>query len=275
MFPATLETENRETSLIDELHTMIEKGKPMEGETDVEFEARRETQKVVLDLLPKDIVDNLKSHLAYEKSISRGPLDENAVLSGEVFEQLTSIQHEIELRMKGTKLVSSKPIQQLKSVLKRPGKKLFSKIGIFRKPDIIDIQEDSTRDGSYIVSDLFEVKARTLGPSDIGQLKGFADGFDKFCEAVKQLSPFEAIEFTELQTAIKRGNIRLSENLSQTIYVPANLDKDNLINKRVFDKDKAKEEQLEKLLTKFDVKKSVFSQDDLSWITRVFKDELF
>ena len=89
------------------------------------------------------------------------------------------------------------------------------------------------------------------------------------------MSFLEAINFNELYTEIKRGNIKLDVNFSQTIYVPANLDKDSLVNKRLFDKDAAGEKQLRKQLTKFNLRKSVFSQDDLIWITRVFKDELF
>lgn len=266
-------------TLKEELSATVDKFEPMREEKPDDFRARKAAAKEIIDILPEDLLNQVKEHAEYEEELSyelNKPFNRDAVLAGEVFEQLVDVQHNISREMKGEKPLKSQPIEQLKKLIKEPPVLMFEQLGRFRRPDIVDFVWDKAKNRYKLEG---EIEAKT-GETPIDyraykQLQNPKKDLVEFIAATSKLSPlksaFRSLGFSEIFDVL--GSIDVSDNFSKTLYILANRDESKLVNEGDF-REKADAERAKAIVKKINIKRSVFSAADLRKMVDVFVQRL-
>jgi len=264
----------------------IENFKPNTGESDEAFTKRKLAQETVIEALPDNLIDELETHLEYEKALSiklDKPFDQIIKLKGELFEHLVESQYNKLLEIKGIDRESSVEISQLEHLLKKPDLVLFQRLGHFRRPDIIDIEEDS-KEGSYRLRGMVEVKSGLLTYKSFQQLTEFDIDFKRFQKALSDLKEntdlLDDLDYDEIAGQIE--NIEKADDFEQTLYITSEKTRETLINRNLFRKGaiennhspKAALRRFNEFLDNITIKNSMFSSKDLEVLNEIVKERV-
>ncbi len=248
----------------------LEKAAPMEREPKEEFEKRREKQHIIVELLPDDLLEDIKESVEQERifrEIHEEPrltLEEKKIIvRGAIFESLADIEYKRDEHREPS-LIS----QQLVDIYKNPPKTLREAVGRVRNPDLVDITENPSTH-TLLVTGLAEVKLGRLDIRAYDQLEGFHSSLDDVVETLKQMKNYN-LEFPEHEELLQNiNNLEIAADLNTIILFPAdrNLeDYDSYINYDEFERNGQEDLYdafIKEILPKCDKRKTVFTTKEI------------
>jgi hypothetical protein len=220
-----------------------------------------EEQRAVIENLPRDFLEELKNLMRESNKEVLG--------RGQVFELLVKTEIDLvrNLNEKGLDAKGLEIGKTLMKILKDP-----RSFGIneprYSNPDVVDVEFDKGS-GSYVITGVEEVKSRPLDRRAYIQFRDFKTGLKDIIELLRGSE--------QLPTGLS-----ISDDFSQTVYIPKGESIDtespgvnSFIDLASFNGDNSEwDEFSEDILSKIEIRNSVFSIEAVGEIRRVLAEEV-